>query len=94
MRRKPARPFRDIVPTPANGCRGLCMDVTCPVCWGDVITDDDDLEAMDEQPPLRLVVEIDDATYAALDAAAAKRGVPIEEAAAAVLRERADRRRR
>lgn len=92
MRRKPARPFRDIVPTPANGCRGVCMDGECPTCWADVVTDPDDLDALGEMP-LRLLVEMDDATYAALDVAAAGLGVPIEEAAAAVLREWADRRK-
>jgi hypothetical protein len=34
MRRKPARPFRDAVPIPSGGCRGMCMDAQCPSYWG------------------------------------------------------------
>jgi hypothetical protein len=92
MRRKPRTlgTFRDAVPPPATGCRGLCMDVECPTCWGDFFAADD-LEAFGELPPLRVVVEMEDAVYAALDAAAAGLCVPIEEAAA--VREWADRRK-
>lgn len=97
MHRRPPRSIgtvRDIVPASGGACRG-CMDLMCKVCWGDASTAPyDDPEAMDVTPPLRLLVELDDATYAALDATAAGLGVSVGEAAAAVLAEWADRNQR
>jgi hypothetical protein len=86
--RKPLRQFRDPVPASSLACRGLCMDMACVPCWGPLLADPfDDLADIHELPPLRLLVTMDDATYAALDTAATGLGVTIEEAAAAVLRE-------
>lgn len=89
---RPLRRFIDPAPTP-SGCRGLCMDMQCPACWDGFFMDPDDLEAVHEPPPLRLLVEMDDDTYAALDAEAVGRGVTVEQAAATVLREWSERRR-
>lgn len=87
MRRKPLPSIaREAVPVaPQSECDGMCM-MDCPRCWGDVLAGGWFLFTT----PL-LLADLDDATYAALEAVAAKRGVTIEEAAAAVLREWAGR---
>jgi hypothetical protein len=88
---------REVVPiAPQSECVGMCMDVNCQRCWDDFFASvlAPDLWHLPAVPPLRVVVEMGDARYAARDEAATGLGVTIEEAAAAVLREWADRQRR
>lgn len=97
MRRRHPRSIgtvRDVIPANSGACRG-CMDLMCAVCFGDLargLYDDDDLDALHAPEPWRMVVEIDDDTYAALDRAAG-RSMTLEDAARAVLREWAKARR-
>jgi hypothetical protein len=89
MPRRPLRSIgttRDVVPASSGACRG-CIDLMCVVCFGDLSGClYDDLDALYEPQPLRMLVEVDDDVYAALDAAAG-RGMTIEEAARVALRE-------
>jgi hypothetical protein len=63
------------------------MDMQCEGCWGPLLADPfDDLDALHELPPLRVTVEMDDDVYAALDAAAAGRGVSIADVVRGIVR--------
>jgi hypothetical protein len=90
MPRKPVPSIpREVVPiatpAPQAKCDGFCM-MDCERCWGDVLASGWVLATT----PL-LLADLDDATYAALNAAAAKRGMSIEDVAAEVLRQWAGR---
>ena len=94
MTRKPARlqPYREVIPDPdpqPAASHELCMNPDCVPCWSWLCTFADVQDPISGVLPQIAVVELDDATHAAL-AAAAGRDARIEDVARDVLREWAE----
>jgi hypothetical protein len=74
------------MPPPAE-CAGLrCLDLQCKRCWGIL----DDLDAIFDPTP-GVMVDLDDATYAALHDQARRQGTTVAGVAKGVLRKWAAR---
>jgi hypothetical protein len=70
----------------------MCMDVNCTHCWDDFFAavlapDLWHLPAVPSAKPLRVTAEIDDDTYAAIQAEALSHAVTVADVARVVLRE-------
>jgi hypothetical protein len=68
------------IPPPAECGSPLCLNTECKRCWGFL----DDLDAIFEPSP-GVMVDLDDATYAALQIAARRQGVTMSSIARAIL---------
>lgn len=69
------------IPLPAECGSPLCLNTECKRCWGFL----DDLDAIFDPSP-GMTLDLDDATYAALQIAARRQGKTTSAVAQAVLR--------
>jgi hypothetical protein len=85
---------REAVPVaPHCDCDGLCFDISCPHYWDWFPADLWFLPGGPAAKATRVPVDLDDETYAAVQADAVRRGVTVADVVRGVLRQWADKRR-
>lgn len=77
---------------PSPGCTGMCLDMNCPTCWAwvqEMIADDWFGVTQPKPHPTRIIVDLDEPTFAVLEHEAAEHKTPIETVATVLLQEAA-----
>lgn len=77
---------------PSQACTGMCLDMNCPTCWGWVqkMLADDWFGVTQRKPhPTRIILDLDEPTFAVLEHEAAEHKTPIETVATVLLQEAA-----
>jgi hypothetical protein len=87
----PRKARKPAATAPSTGCTGVCLDVECPTCWGwieKILVADDWFGLTNPKPhPTRIIIDLDEPTFAVLQREAADHKTPIETVVTVLLRE-------
>jgi hypothetical protein len=88
----PRRSRKPAAVAPSQACSGMCLDVECPTCWSWVqkMLADDWFGLTNPKPhPTRIVLDLDEPTFAVLQREATDHKASIETVALVLLQEAA-----